>query len=516
MNPLSATIAILNANIHTQNPNQPHAQALAIQNNHIKKVGTNQDITPLIDETTLILDLKGKTILPGLIDTHIHLADYGRCLLWLDLTNTTSINELQTLLKQKVANTPKDSWIIGQGWNETRLQEQRMPTAADLDLVSPNNPVILYREVAMLCTANTQAQNHANITPTTPNPPGGIIEKTPQGQPTGIFRDTATTLIWQTVSEPTQTELLAATAHACQKVFQAGITSLHWLILNENEFTLIQKLYEQNQLLFRVNIVVPEALLEKAIQIQTKNPEVLQVSGAFIVADGYLDSKEAALNEPYSDDPTNTGKLLLSKETLSASITRALSFGVQPVIHAMGDRALDLVLSVIEQTKSNQRIRIEQAAILNPALLERLKKQNVAITIQPKVITTEFTVWSADHRLGSRAKWLHPLKTLLDTGVVVAAGSDCPMEPLNPLLGIQELMLHPNPEQRLSLDEAISLYTINAARCSDQEATKGSIQEGKLADLIILTADPVDVEPHKISTITIDFVILNGQILVVT
>jgi predicted amidohydrolase YtcJ len=195
---------------------------------------------------------------------------------------------------------------------------------------------------------------------------------------------------------------------------------------------------------------------------------------------------------------------------------RALSFGIQPVIHAMGDRALDLTLSVIEQTPSNTRIRIEQAALLNPALLERLKQLNVAISIQPKVISTEFTVWSANQRLGSRAKWLHPLKTLLNAGVVVAAGSDCPMEPLNPMLGIQELLLHPNPEQRLSLDEALSLYTINAARCSEQENTKGSIEAGKLADLIILNTDPSTVEPHKINTITPDFVILNGQILVVT
>jgi len=513
---VSATLAIINANIKTQNPNQPHAQALAIENNHIKKVGTNQDITPLINQTTLLLDLGGKTVLPGLIDTHIHVADYGQCLLWLDLTSTKSIAELQTLLKQKTATTPPNKWIIGQGWNENRFEEKRMPTAADIDPLTPHNPVILYREAAMICVANTQAQTHANLTPTTPNPQNGTIDKTPQNNPTGIFRDTATNLIWQAVPQPTQTELLSATALACQKIFQAGITSLHWLILSESELTLIQSLYEQNQLLFRVNIIAPETLIEKATQLKSKNPEMLRVSGAFIVVDGYLDSKEAALTQPYSDDPVNTGKLYLSKKTLSTSIMRALTFGVQPVIHAMGDRALDLTLSVIEQTKSIPRIRIEQAALLNAELLERLKKQNVAITIQPKVISTEFSVWFAGKRLGPRVNWLHPLKTLLDAGVVVAAGSDCPMEPLNPMLGIQELMLHPNPQQRLSFDEALSLYTINAARCSDQETLKGSIEEGKLADLIILTTDPATVEPHKLSKLTLDFVILNGQILIVS
>jgi len=514
---LSATIAIINAHIKTLNPHQPSAQAVAIENNRILKVGTRQDIEPLIGEKTLLMDLGGKTVLPGLIDTHIHVADYGRCLMWLDLTTAKSICELQQLLKQKVDQTPSDGWIVGQGWNETRFQEKRMPTAADLDLVAPNNPVILYREAAMLCVANTPALKHANVTPTTPTPLGGTIDKTPQGTPTGIFHNSAVTLIWQVVSKPAQAELLSATALACQKIFQAGITSLHWFVLSEDELAIIQSLYEQNQLLFRVNVVVPHALLEKTRCLKSKNPDVLRVSGVFIVADGYLDSKEAALTQPYSDDPNNTGKLFLSKETLSASVMDALSFGVQPIIHAMGDQALDLALSVIEQTKSPTRFRIEQAAVLNPDLIERLKKQNTAISIQPRVISSEFSVWSVDQRLGPRAKWLHPLKTLLDAGVVVAAGSDCPMEPLNPMLGIQELLLRPSyPEQRLSLDEALSLYTINAARCAAEETTKGSIQEGKLADLIVLNTDPTTIEPHKISEITIDFVILNGQILVVT
>jgi predicted amidohydrolase YtcJ len=193
-----------------------------------------------------------------------------------------------------------------------------------------------------------------------------------------------------------------------------------------------------------------------------------------------------------------------------------LALGVQPVIHAMGDKAVDLILSVIEQTpKSHIRFRIEQAAVLNPNLIKRLKKQHLAISIQPKVISSEFTVWSADQRLGKRAKWLHPLKTLIDAGVVVAAGSDCPMEPLNPLLGIQELLLRSSyPKQRLSIDEAISLYTLNAARCSGEEALKGSIEEGKLADLTILAADPASIEPHRISEIAVDFVVLNGKVLV--
>ena len=168
---------------------------------------------------------------------------------------------------------------------------------------------------------------------------------------------------------------------------------------------------------------------------------------------------------------------------MAASVRQVLAVGVQPIILAMGDKAVDTTLNVIEQTPSQARFRIEQAAVLNQDLVKRLKKQNVVVSVQPKVISTEFTVWSAIKRLGrKRATWLHPLKTLIDEGVKIAGGSDCPMEPLSPLLGIQEVVLREEfPEQRLSVEEALRMYTLDAAYCSGEEDAKGSIEEGKLA-----------------------------------
>lgn len=514
-----AHLAIINANIKTMNPNQPTAQALAISGNKILKVGTNQEIQTLISPETTVMNLEGKTVLPGLIDTHIHVADYGRCLMWLDLTSAKSIIELQQLIKEKAKLTCPGRWIIGQGWSENRLKEQRAPTKEELDEAAPDNPVILYREAAMICAANTKAIQLAKITQQTPTPPGGTIDKTVEGELIGVFRDAAANLIWQAVPEPTEDELLEAAAQVCQKIFQAGITSIVWLVISESELSIIRRLHEQDRLLFRVNVVVPEVMLEKAVsELTSKCSEVLKVGGAFIVVDGYLDSKEAALQEPYSDDPANYGKMLLTAEALEASVKRALSFGVQPVIHAMGDRAIDAVLTVIEQTKRRDvRFRIEQAAVLDKPLIKRLKAQNVIVTIQPKVITTEFSVWSAKQRLGNRARLLHPIKTLLDEGVMVAAGSDCPMEPLSALLGMQELTNRPSyPEQRLGLDEAIRLYTLNAAYCSGEEVIKGSIEEGKLADLTILAENLDAISADRISEVAVDFVVLDGKLLVVS
>jgi hypothetical protein len=234
-----------------------------------------------------------------------------------------------------------------------------------------------------------------------------------------------------------------------------------------------------------------------------------------IGVDGYLDSKEAALLEPYSDEPNNRGKLLCTEQGLVALVRQVLASGVQPIILAMGDKAIVTALNVMEQSPSSVRFRIEQAAVLNKDLVNRLKKQNVVVSVQPKVISTEFAVWSAIIRLGKeRAMWLHPLKTLIDEGVKVAGGSDCPMEPLSPFLGMHEVVIRAEfPEQRLSVEEAMHMYTLDSAYSSGEDDVKGSIEEGKLADLTVLAADPLVVEPKKIKDINVEFVVVDGKIL---
>jgi len=506
-------LALINANVITMRPDQPKAEAVAVKDGRILKVGTTQQIKQLIDKTTDIRDLHGKTVVPGLIDTHIHVADFGRCLMWLDLTAANSIPELQKMLKQKAQETQAGKWIIGQGWNEKRLK--RLPTTADLDIAAPVNPVILYRETAMICVTNTAAQKLAGVTDQTQTPPGGSIDKNSQGELTGVFRDTAATLIWQAVPEPTIEDLTDATQLALQKIVEAGLTSIHWLVLSPVELDIIQKLSNQNKIVIRVNVVVPENLLEKAQKLQTSDPSMLRFGGVTINVDGYLDSKEAALIEPYSDDPNNTGKLLCGGEALVGSVRRVLEAELQPIIVAMGDRAIDEALKVIEETSHvGVRFRIEQAAILNKRLVERLKKQRVVVSIQPKMISTEFTVWSAQQRLGERARWLHPLKSLVNAGVKVAGGSDCPMEPLNPFLGMQEAVFRQAfPEQSLSALDALRMYTLDAAYSTGEECVKGSIEEEKLADLTVLASNPEMVAPNMIKDIKVNAVVVGGKII---
>ncbi len=515
---MAADLALINTTVRTMNPRQPMAQAVAIRKNKIVKIGSNAAVFKLIGKDTKVINLNGKTVIPGLIDTHIHVADFGRCLLWLDLTSVKSIKQLQSCIGEKAKQMPAGKWIIGRGWNQNKFEEKRLLNLSDLNNAALDNPVILYHEKEMICAVNDKALSLACVTQQTAIPSGGNIDKNPQtGELTGILRDKATNLVWRVVPEPTVDELSEATTSACQEIVKAGLTTVHWIILSENELALIQKLHNQRKLPVRVNVIVPEAFMKQAVGFKSTDNLMLHIGGIMIAEDGYLDSKTAALFEPYSDDPNNSGKLLLPEETLGSSVARALSAGFQPIMHAMGDKAVDQVLRIIEQTSKQKsvRYRIEQAAILNKGLVERLKKCNAVVTVQPKVITTEFAVWSATKRLGEeRAKWLHPLKTLIKEGIRVAGGSDCPMEPLNPFLGMTEAVNRPAfPEQRLSIEEALKMYTVNAAYSSGEEHLKGSIQNGLLADLTVLSDDPFATPAqHEFENIKVEMTIINGKI----
>ncbi len=512
---MSADLALIEANVRTMNPRQPFAEAVAIKENKIFKVGTTQEIKKLSGKSTKVINLKRKTVIPGLIDTHIHLADFSRCLMWLDLTTAQSIKELQNLLKEKAKQTPAGKWIVGRGWNENDFKEKRLLTLKDFDAVSPDNPVILYHGSAYVCAANTKALTMAGVTNQTTAPSGGTIDKTATGELTGIFRGTATNLVWQAMAEPTLKELTDATALACHQIVQAGITSIDWIIHSENELNLIQLLHEQEKLPIRVNVIIPYELLKNASKFRSTDLLRLRLGGAIIFTDGYIDSKTAALMHPYSDNPDNSGKMMCTQQELASWVEQVLALGLQPVIHAMGDKAIDTALNVTEKSSKKVRLRIEQAALLNNELVKRLKAQDIVVSVQPKMVPTEFTVWLATEHLGvERAKWLHPFKTLLNAGVRVVGGSDCPMEPLNPFLGMQEAVNRESyPEQRLTVEEALRMYTLDAAYCSSEETIKGSIEEGKLADITVLSNDPSLVPPFKIQDIKPEMIIIDGKII---
>jgi predicted amidohydrolase YtcJ len=521
---MSADLALTSGKVLTMNQSQPYAEAVAIKNDRITKVGTNEEIKRWIGKNTKVIDLKGKTVVPGFIDTHIHVADFGRLLMWIDLSGVDSVKEMQERLSRHVEKAPKGKWLLGRGWDQTRFAENRLPTRFDLDAVSPDNPVIFYQQSGQVCVVNSKALELASVTHLTPVPLGGSIDRDAEtGELTGVLRDNATNCVWAVIPEPSEEELVETVGLACQKIVEAGVTSVHWMVSSPIEIRIIQRIQRENKLLLRVYVVIPANLLGDVTSLgaysDLKNNSV-KIGGVEITADGYLATRTAALFQPYSDNPVTSGKLLCTLEEMKMKAIKILKAGFQVVIHAVGDKAVDAALRTIEEISAEtpQKVkcsRIEQAAVLNKDLINRIKKQEVIVSVQPCVVSSEFSVWSAAEHLGlGRAKWLFPIKTLLKEGVKVVGGSDCPMEPLRPLLGVQTAVTREVfPEERVTVNEALRMYTADAAHSSNEENLKGSVETGKLADLVALSRDPFSVPLSEIGSIWVELTVVGGRVV---
>jgi predicted amidohydrolase YtcJ len=514
---MAADLVLTNGNIITMNPSQPRAQAVAVTKDRILKVGTNNEIAPLIGKNTKTLDLKGKTVVPGFIDTHIHVADFGRTLAWLDLKGTNSIRALQTLVKEKTAKTTRGKWILGSGWNQEIFKEKRLPRRQDLDAAAPDNPVILYHQLGRTGAANSKALELAGVTKDTVAPEDGVIERNPETcEPTGILQGNATDLVWNVVPAPTEAETVEAAKVACTKIVEAGITSVHWIALSAAELGVAQKLKAENTVPLRFFVIATAEVFETLPTSEETKPKI---DAVLAFADGYLASQTAALEQSYVGDSFNRGQLLYTQDELNRLAARICKANLQVIIHAMGDEAVDAALKALEtlsraQSLIRRRHRLEQAAVLSQPLIKRIRNSGIVVSVQPKVVESEFQVWSAVEHLGEkRARMLFPLKTLMGKGVCVAGGSDCPMEPLSPLAGIQSAMTRAfYPKERLTFEEALGLYTVNAASLTLEENEKGSVEEGKLADLAVLSCDPSSVPSGKLSEVEVEMTVIGGRV----
>ena len=518
---MPADLALINGNIITINPSKPQAQAVAIKDNRIVKVGTNREIKALIKKSTKVIDLNGKTVVPGLIDTHIHMAGFGKTLTEINLRGVQSIKKMQNKLKERVEKTEEEEWILGRGWDQDRLKEKRYPTRWDLDKVSPNNPVVLTRVCGHICAVNTRALKKAGITEETTPPPGGEIDKDSKtGEPTGILRENAMDLVHDIKPGISEPQLMKACRLACRKAVEAGLTSVHWIINSEAEIRTIQKLRAQKKLPLRVYILIPVGFLDHLIGLGLSTgfgDDMVRIGGVKIFADGSLGARTAALHASYSDDPSTKGMMLYREEKLEELIMKAHRAGLQLAIHAIGDQAVDVVLTALEETlkeipREDHRHRVEHASVLSETLIRRMKKLGVIASVQPHFVVSDF--WVADRLGPKRARWTYPFKTLIGEGVPTVGGSDCPVEPIRPLLGIQAAVSRKSfPEEQISVDEALRMYTIDAAFASFEEDAKGSIEVGKLADLVVLSRDPRRVLPDEIKDIVVETTFVGGRMV---
>jgi len=514
-------LVLLNGNIVTMDGRLRRAQAVAVVGERILRVGKNSDVRPLITKKTKVLDLRGKTVIPGMIDTHIHFIDYGLSLERIDLRGVRSIAEIQDKVASKAKGTRAGGWILGRGWDQERLKEKRYPNRLDLDKAAPGNPVLLNRVCGHVCVTNSLGLQVAGITKETPDPEGGQIDKDPAtGEPTGVLRDEAMPLVWRHVPPPTKAELVAAIGAASRSALSSGLTTVHALLRDSSYVEALQEAQATGRLGVRVYMGIPVDLLDSLIGLGIKagfGNDWLKIGCVKILLDGSLGGRTAALKEPYADDPSNKGLLLYREEELRQLVSKAHDSGYQLAIHAIGDYAIDLSLDAIEEAqrktpRKDRRHRVEHASIINPEQIERMSRMEVIASVQPAFVTSDF--WALDRVGRKREKWVYPFKTLFRK-VVASGGSDCPVERINPIEGMWAAVTRGGflPAERLGVDQVLHMYTVNAAYASFDEDEKGSISERKLADMVVLSKDPFKVPPDKLKSIKVEKVIIGGRIV---
>ncbi len=528
-----AHMLIVNGVVYTVNDAQPLAQAIAIRDGKIVGVGTTDDIRSSFTAER-ILDVKGKPVYPGFTDAHAHMEGLGALLVNINLMDTRSVEEIQRLVAERAAVVPAGTWIRGRAWDQNKWPRKEFPTHQMLDVVTINHPVYLKRVDGHAAWVNQEALDIARITKETLDPEGGKIVRNERGEPTGVLIDNAVDLVEAVMPAPTESEMREALEKAARECVKVGLTEVHDMGVELDILSIYKTLIAENKLPLRVYAALAGA--GRAWQrYATQGPEVkahagkLTVRALKVYADGALGSRGAALIEPYADDPTNRGLTLTSADSLRKIAEAALSSGFQLCVHAIGDRANHIVLNVFEDLfekdptrMKDARFRIEHAQVLDGADIPRFGRLGVIAAMQPTHCTSDMP-WAEDRLGPERVKGAYAWRSLLETGAIIAGGSDFPVESPNPLYGFYAAITRQDhdgfppggwhPGQRMERFEALKAFTLWAAYAAFEENLRGSIEEGKLADIVVLSNDIMKCEAKEILTTTVEYTIVGGEIV---
>ncbi|MFQ3647672.1 MAG: amidohydrolase [Anaerolinea sp.] len=495
-------------------------EAVAIARGRIVAIGTTQAMLALRGARTTVENLRGRTVLPGLIDAHVHYYLTARALNEVDVFEVPSLDVALERVAARASSAQPGQWITGRGWAQGLWASGAFPTAADLDRVAPNNPVYLRAKSGHAGWANSAALAACGVTASTSDPDGGEIVRDPRGNPTGILLETAMRLIEQQISAPT-VDQLADMMLAAQAQFHAqGLTGLHDY---DDPICMmaLQRLRERGQLGLRVHKNVNRAWLDHALELGVRanfGDDWLKIGALKMFADGALGPKTALMLEPYHGEPDNCGIAVLTSEEMYESMSKASAHGLPTTIHAIGDRAFREVCNVMErvraeeaargQTPDQLRHRVEHVQIIHPDDRYRLRDLKVIASMQPTHATSDYPV--AERYWGERCAWAYNARWQLDQGVIVAFGSDSPVERFNPFEGIAAAVTRQKngqpeggwyPEMRLTVEEAIAGFTTGAAYASYQEDRLGRLDVGYYADLVVLDRDIFTTPAHEIDRI---------------
>ena len=521
---------LYNANIHTLDSKYPSASAILIAGGRIIAVGDRDKLESLAHGKLEKQDMKGKTILPGLTDAHIHLQFYSLGLAKVDCETKTK-EECLNRVAERARNSKHGEWVLGHGWNQNEWSVGgEWPTASELDAIAPNNPVYLTAKSLHAAWANTAALNLANITADSPNPKDGAIQRDAKGQATGILLETAMGLVGGVVPEPTINDIEQAIQKAQPILWKMGITGVHDFDRRDS-FMALQSLRARSKLKLRVNKNIPVESVEQANALGLRTgfgDEWLWIGSVKAFMDGALGPHTAAMFQPYENEPENKGILNMDGEELFEHCRKAADVGLSMTVHAIGDRANHEVLNAYEQLRKYEtekglphlRHRIEHVQIIHPDDAPRLAKLNVIASMQPIHATSD--MFAADRFWGERSKFSYAWRTQLNHGAPIAFGSDAPVESPNPFWGLHAAVTRQRadgspsaegwyPEQKLTLAEALSAYTLGAAYAANAEDRLGKLAENYLADLIVLDEDPFKIDPENLLSLNAAATMINGE-----
>ncbi len=527
-------LLFFDGNIYTVHDKNPSAQAVAVRKDRIVFVGSNEGAKKFHAARTV--DLGGKTMLPGLTDSHCHILGIGERELTLNLEGTTTLEDFLAKVKQRVAQTPRDKWITGRGWIETFWKPPQFPTRQDLDKIAPNNPVYLTRADGHASVANSAALKLARIDKNTVDPFGGQILKT-NGEPLGMLLDNAQDLVEKNIPKPTQADREQALLTGINREIGLGWCEIQNAGSHKEDVALIKKAFESGKVKIRfVNAVFGPGedarnFLKEGATLNAFDHHFTQRT-IKVIFDGALGSRGAALLRPYNDAPETSGYLTEKPEELKPMFEEALRRGIQVETHAIGDRANRLILDLYEaalkavppeQRKIREpRWRVEHAQIVDPADIPRFAKLGVIPSMQPSHAISD--LFFAPKRLGmDRLAGAYAWQSFLKSGSIICGGSDAPVERGEPMIEFYAAVARKSikgesgggwhPEQAVSREQALKMFTIWPAFAAFEENDKGSIEVGKLADFTLLSQDIMKIPEREILKTRCAMTVIGGEIV---
>ncbi|MHA2473488.1 MAG: amidohydrolase [Promethearchaeota archaeon] len=521
---MSARKLIFNGPIITIDEKQPRVEAVGIEDEKIIAVGDLKHVKEILGNDHLPIDLKGHTLLPGFIDSHMHPISTLFLFINLDLSSITSLKELQEILRSEAEERGKEEVVFGFRLKEEMFEDPKLPSRWDLDVACPDSPVFILRYDGHIGIANTKTLELVGITPETEVPNGGEIRKNEKGELTGVISENALSILYSKISKylvPKTDKLQETAEQVFKSLAKKGITSFHGITTLQRDIPVYQMV--QDKIPQSYYSLIPIDDPTKLIELRQQGLDTNKEDSKFKVRcwkgyfDGTLGAKTALMHDDFSDAPGMRGFSLVREKSMFRRMKTLHKNGFQIGIHAIGDKGNRLLVDLYKRLlkefpRENHRHRIEHGSLLTEDVIKDIKKLNLVVASQPPFLNSEHT-W-LEKRLGKeRCKYIYPFKSLIDAGVVLSSGSDSPIEDPDIIQGLHALVTRNGfvPEECLTMEEALKTYTINGAYVAFEENIKGSIEVGKLADLVILDRNPLTITNEEIKNIQVLETIIRGK-----